>query len=112
MRPSERILEFGRDRPNQRLVSTQAQLLSEFNAERKKFDVEAQSQGFSSAEARGKKALQDKKDEEARIKAEKAAAKAAKAAADAAAKEQAAAAAATKADAKKNASPTKPVYYQ
>ena len=90
----------------------QAQLLSEFNAERKKFDVEAQSQGFSSAEARGKKALQDKRDEEARVKAEKAAAKAAKAAADAAAKEQTAAAAAKQADAKKNASPTKPVYYQ
>ena len=68
--------------------------------------------GFSSAEARGKKALQDKRDEEARVKAEKAAAKAAKAAADAAAKEQTAAAAAKQADAKKNASPTKPVYYQ
>ena len=62
----------------------------QYYADMKKFDVEAQQEGYKNAEDRGIQKRQAKLDEEARIKAEKAAAKAAKAAAEAAAKEAAA----------------------
>ena len=86
--------------PKDQTPEAQKALRAAFDAERKKFDVEAQQQGFSSAEARG---LAEKE----KILAEKAAAKAAKEAAKAAkaAEGEKAAAAA------KSATASKPVYY-
>merc|ERR1719324_432385 len=74
--------------PKDQTPEAQKALRAAFDAERKKFDVEAQQQGFKSAEARG---IAEKE----KILAEKAAAKAAKEAAKAA----------------KAATPAKPVYY-
>ena len=90
----------GKAVPKDQTPEVQKALRAAFDAERKKFDVEAQQQGFSSAEARG---LAEKE----KILAEKAAAKAAKEAAKAAkaAEGEKAAAAA------KSATASKPVYY-
>ena len=76
--------------PKDYAPDVQARMKEQYYADMKKFDVEAQQEGYKNAEDRGIQKRQAKLDEEARIKAEKAAAKAAKAAAEAAAKEAAA----------------------
>jgi len=76
--------------PKDQTPEAQKVLKANFLAERKKYDIEAQEQGFANAEERGIKEKEARIAEAERIKAEKAAAKAAKKAAEEAAKAQAA----------------------